>query len=150
GIVTQVTLKLTPESDEKAAVLVGCQSQELDAVLQLLHDTRTRPAAIDLFNRNAAAYINKQSRVGVPENHWLLVIAFEGNGRAVKWQVEQLVKELSTQKCEVCGPVQDATDWLLRVMTEFQSNSDARLTVKANLLPHATADFCKRVDSLSE
>jgi glycolate oxidase FAD binding subunit len=150
GIVTQVTLKLKPEPEEKAIVLAGCESEELESVLRLLHDTRTRPAAIDLFNPNAAAYINQQNRV-VAESRWLIVIAFEDNSRAVKWQTEQLLRELSTQKCEVHGAVQeDTTDRLWRVMTEFQACSDAQLTVKANLLPRAMANLCQRVDLLSE
>jgi glycolate oxidase FAD binding subunit len=151
GIVTQVTLKLKPEPEEKAVVLVGCESQELESVLQLLHNTRTRPAAIDLFNRSAAAYINEVSRVAAPQCHWLVVLAFQDNSRAINWQVEQLLKELSTQKCQVSGPADEqARERLWRCMTDFQSLSDAKLTVKANLLPRATADFCKRADQLPE
>ena len=145
GIITQVTLKLRPLPEETALVILRCDAGQLNVLLDQLHDSRTRPVAIDVLNaRSAHALPN----VGAAS--WAIIVGFEESREAVHWQVQQLIKELSPGKpqgLDVLAGAAAAPLW--QALTEFRLLPQAVLTFKANLLPHAVADFCRQADALA-
>jgi glycolate oxidase FAD binding subunit len=151
GLITQVTLKVKPRSEEQALIAFGCSEAGLEPLLEQLHRSRTRPVCLDLFNRAAVPYINQQAQGALPDTPWTVVVGFEDNREAVQWQVQQLIKELPAE----CQPGMDvrvglAAEPLWRALVEFAVWPEARLTFKANLLPHATAAFCQQAAALPE
>jgi glycolate oxidase FAD binding subunit len=173
SIITQVTLKLKPRPEEQSLVVAGCEPGALGPLLDEVHRSRTRPVCLDLLNRAAVSYINQQPgnitpKKGtvplmgegpspfsdlLPERPWLLVIGFEDNQEAVKWQTQQLQDELSRAGFQVVETrIGSAAEPLWQALAEFPGawngmNSvlpRSRLTFKANLLPHRVAEFCRR------
>jgi glycolate oxidase FAD binding subunit len=96
GIITQVTLRLRPLAEETALCLVGCDAAGLEALLEKVHTSQTRPVCIELLNSAAARKINLPA-----DSAWLVVVGFEENHAAVQWQVEKLQQELTPLKVEV-------------------------------------------------
>jgi glycolate oxidase FAD binding subunit len=151
GIISQVTLKLRPLPEQTALVALRCGADQLGTLLDQLHDSRTRPVAIDVLNARAARPLPPTA--GLPEvreGTWAVIAGFEESGEAVRWQVQQLIKEVSPGKpqgLDVLAGSAAAPLW--QALTEFRLYPQAVLTFKANLLPHATADFCRRADALA-
>lgn len=145
GIISQVTLKLRPLPEEQALVTLGCQVPNIEDLLDRLHASRTRPACIELLNQPAAQSIKRQPGVALPENEWVLAIGFEDNRVAVNWQVQQLLKELATTEATgVEARTGPAGEPLWRGLVEFPAAEVVgSLTFKANMLPTATAAFCR-------
>jgi glycolate oxidase FAD binding subunit len=144
GIISQVTLKLRPSPEESALVICRCNGTDLDSILSLVHESRTRPVCVDVLNPPAAA--------GLPgsEGSWLVIAGFEECTETVHWQVEHLVKELSAKVQGIDALVRAAAEPLWRFLCEFQLDSSALLTFKANMLPRAVAGFCNKAVQLSE
>jgi glycolate dehydrogenase FAD-binding subunit len=158
GIITQVTLKLRPLPEQTALVALRCGADQLGPLLDQLHDSRTRPVAIDVLNARAARSLPPTAGLpGVREGSWAVIAGFEESGEAVRWQVQQLIKELApgfnpgslgkAEGLDVLAGTAAAPLW--QALTEFRLHPQAVLTFKANLLPHAAADFCRRADALA-
>jgi glycolate oxidase FAD binding subunit len=144
GIISQVTLKLRPMPEESALVVCRCNGADLDSVLSSLHESRTRPVSVDVLNPSAAEGLSGSG------GSWLMIAGFEESKETVHWQVEQLFKELSAKVQGIDSLVRAAAEPLWRFLCEFQLDSSAVLTFKANMLPHAVAGFCNKVGQLSE
>jgi glycolate oxidase FAD binding subunit len=149
GIITQVTLKLRPRPEEQALLLLSCTAGELEALLDRLHQTRTRPVALDLLNAAALRWLNRQGAAALPEGPWVLVVAFEDSHPAVKWQLQQLVKELRLAYA-LEARLGSAADAVWQALIEFPASAEAELTFKAAMLPSAVAAFCKQAADLPE
>ncbi|HEY7328398.1 MAG TPA: FAD-binding oxidoreductase [Gemmataceae bacterium] len=150
GIISQVTLKLRPLPECTSVVTFGCASEALDRLLDQLHASRTRPVCLDLLNHSAVHFLAHEFGVNLPEAPWVIVVGFEDNSDAVRWQVRQLLQELAP------GDIQGmearagaASEPLWRGLVEHTA-SGRRLTFKANLLPSVVAAFCRRADTLWE
>jgi glycolate oxidase FAD binding subunit len=149
GIITQVTLKLKPLPEENALVTLGCEADQVGTLLERLHESRTRPVAVELVNAPAARVIGRRAGCSLPEAPWVLVIGYEDNHAAVGWQVQQVVREfprgggsgLDVRVGSAAEPLWDS-------LVELPADPDAVLTFKANLLPSATAEFCRQAASL--
>ncbi|HLJ94330.1 MAG TPA: FAD-binding oxidoreductase [Gemmataceae bacterium] len=149
GILTQVTLKLKPRSEEQAVVLVSCGPARLESLLEEVHRSRTRPMCLDLLNRAALLYINQQQGLRLPEAPWLLVIGFEDNRPTVEWQVQQILQELCAAGIAAIETrTALAAEPLWQVLTELPYHRPARLTFKANVLPRTVAAFCLQAEEL--
>lgn len=146
GIISQVTLKLRPLPECSALVTFGCETAALDRLLDQLHRTRTRPVCLDLLNRAAV----RELRLDLPEAPWVIVVRFEDNSDAISWQTRQLIQELA--RGDIRGleaRAGEAGQSLGRGLVEHPA-SGRRLTFKANLLPHAVADFCRQASTMPE
>jgi glycolate oxidase FAD binding subunit len=145
GIVTQVTLKLKPLPEQHALLTLGCKETSLEALLDALHRSRTRPVCIDLLN--AAARVAAQSEL--PRAPWAVVVGFEDNREAAEWQVDQLRRELAEQEIsELAVRVGNDAVPLWQALVEFTTRPEACLVFKANVLPSATVAFCREVAAL--
>jgi glycolate oxidase FAD binding subunit len=146
GILTQVTLKLKPRPEEQAMLALPCAAEGVGPLLDRLHGSRTRPVCVELLNEAAARALEVPGqRPPLPEAPWLVVVGFEDNRDAVAWQVQQLIKELPDgQRPAVNAWTGWTADGLWRALAEFPALPGPVLTFKANLLPGATAAFCRR------
>jgi glycolate oxidase FAD binding subunit len=151
GVITQVTLKLKPVPEEYALGIVGCDAEQIETLLDQLHQSRMRPVAIELLSEPAARAVNRQAGALLPEAPWVLLVGFEDNLEAVGWQIQQLVRELPRGSS---GGLQvrwgTTGDPLWQALVELPADANAVLTFKANLLPSATAAFCRFAASLPE
>jgi len=146
GIITQATLKLRPIAEMHALLSLGCTSANLDAVLTMLHGSRTRPVCIDVLNRAAAEIVLPAP---VAEGPWVVLVGYEGNLDAVTWQVQQVVREVGAQ-CRVEGRVDSAAQPVWDALIEWSAWPSGQTMFKANLLPSAVAAFCLAVDCESQ
>lgn len=146
GIISQATLKLRPVPECSALVAFGCETTALDRLLDHLHDTRTRPVCLDLLNQAAV----RELCMNLPQTPWVIVVGFEDNGDAVSWQIRQLIQELAHDDFrDLEARAGAASEPLWRGLVEHPA-SGRFLTFKANLLPSAVADFCRRAERLGE
>jgi glycolate oxidase FAD binding subunit len=146
GIISQATLKLKPLSAASSLLVLPATLERLSAVLDMLNDSKTRPVCIELLDPRAIEAIGGN----VSGSAWNLLIGYEDNAPSVAWQIQQLTKELPgdlRNSLQQCTPAEEAALWTK--LTDFALWPDAQLTFKANLLPSATADFCKRASSLT-
>ncbi len=145
GVITQVTLKLRPLPEEQALVRFGCSGDKLGACLNRLHESRTRPVCLEVFNRASAPpppapHPPRGEGKWSTGDDWTIFVGYEGNAEAVQWQVQQLIKEtggdfsLEANLGHTALPTwQGLTDWGVAPLADT--------VFKASVLPSATADF---------
>ncbi len=151
GIITQATLKLRPIPEAQALLTLGCDAAGLEALLNLLHDSRTRPCCLDVLNAEAARAVSRAAGVALPEAAWAAVVGFEDGAEAVNWQVRRLMQEITpagVRGLEARAGAAGQTLW--RELVEAADPGRARLSFKANLLPAAVASFCLRAAGLAD
>jgi len=126
GVITQLTLKVKPKPEARAAVCFGCASVSIANVLDVLAGSRTRPVAVEALNPVAA----RAACLPVASD-WTLYVAFEEKAAAVRWQVETLLTELQPHA------VQGATETsvALEALTALQRTG----ALKRGVLPSRTA-----------
>jgi glycolate oxidase FAD binding subunit len=153
GIITQVTLKLRPLAEENALVVLACATENVEPILELLHQTRTRPVCLDLLNHAAAGRVFVESGMPVPEAPWMVIVGYESNAHALECQVQQLVREVRGQ-CTLEARLGRTAAGLWRGLAGFPASlagaAGSHLTIKANMLSSGTASFCRRLDELPE
>jgi glycolate dehydrogenase FAD-binding subunit len=148
GVITQLTLKLRPLCESTAiGWLATDQDSAASQALDRLANSRTRPVAIELLNSAAANRVvtscAHEKPLGVSQ--WVLIVGFEENAQAVRWQQQQIVAELSGLDLnpvwiegEEAGSVWDS-------LTEFQSAGSDPVTIKANIRSSAIFEWFKVV-----
>ena len=93
GILTQLTLKVRPIPEASAIAWVPyADPDRLAAAIDGFNMSGTRPTALELLNRPAAATVG--SALGLPADHAVLAIGLEDNAESVRWQIDRLVTEL--------------------------------------------------------
>ncbi len=151
GVVVQVTLKVRPIPESQALVTLGCDAAGLAALLDRLHDSRTRPACLDVHNAEAARAVAQSAGVSLPEAPWVVVVGFEDGIDAVNWQVRRLMQEIppaGVRGLDVRAGAACRSLW--QALAEATDPADARLSFKANLLPGAAASFCLQAAARAE
>jgi len=136
--------------ETRAIVTLGCEPPALGPLLEQLHQSRTRPACLDVLNRPAAASVAREAHIHLPDSAWVVVVGFEENEQAVEWQVRQVLEEVSPAEVEVDTVAGAATAPLWQALIELSDRTDAALSFKANLLPEAVAGFCLRAAEFPE
>ena len=145
-----MTLKLRPLPEATALLAVGCTGEGLAPLLDRLHVTLARPISLDVINRPAARLISTAGPA-LPDADWVVVVGFEDNTMAVSWQVRQVMEEVAPagiRGLEVRAGTSAAVLW--QRLTEFDLRPTSVLSFKANLLPGATAEFCRYAAGLPE
>jgi glycolate oxidase FAD binding subunit len=135
GVVTQLTLKVKPKPEARAAVAFGCDAAALAGVLDLLAASKTRPVAVELLNRAAWA---AAGLAPAPAADWVVVVGFEEKAAAVKWQVSALLAELTAV------PARDATELAdtaaLDALAALQVRPESRFIGRLSVLPSKLAE----------
>jgi glycolate oxidase FAD binding subunit len=150
GVITQVTLKVRPQAEERAILIVGCTPSDVDRALEVVHESQTRPISIDLVNAEHGC-ARSLTDPGSP-SLWLLLLGFESNRQSIQWQTERVRAELQPVLAPTSASVRQLPDpaALWQTLVDFRAGTETGLFFKANLLPHAVARFCQAVDSLPE
>jgi glycolate oxidase FAD binding subunit len=144
GIISQVTLKVKPRPEHQALVMVGCQNDQLNDLLDLVHNSRIQPVCIEVLNELNALRINQEWNLRLPIQPWLIIIGFEHNREAIDWQVAQLVRELASKNLNEPMVVKGAeANPFWHALTHIMADPESTLTFKAKLPASATADYCR-------
>lgn len=143
GLITQVTLKLRPVPEAARWLWAGFSTfSDINAVLEKLLHSGTRPVAIEVLDSSAAAEIAAEARTTLPVNGPVLGIAFEGTSHEVAWQINTLQDELKASNPREMLITPDAeADGLWGALTEFEVAAEEPLSFKANLVPSKTMEF---------
>jgi glycolate oxidase FAD binding subunit len=128
GIITQATLKLRPIAEQQAMVAMTLAGGQVEAMLNLVHESRTRPVCVELM-------------LAKPQAAWQLLIGYEGNTEAVSWQVQHLVKEIGGQ-CSLDAHVDFPTNPLWHTLTELPALPEWHAVFQASLPSSRVAEFC--------
>ena len=142
GIISQVTLKVRPNPEASAFLLLRLNSADVEGVLDRVHNTKTRPVAVELLNKTALQHpLFKHLAV---TSDYGIFIGFEHSTEAVKWQTETLANELAdvpNSKLEIINAASDSALW--QALGEFQAAriSGCPLTFKANIPSAKVATF---------
>ncbi len=139
GLLTQVTLKLTPKAEERAFVAFGLTGAAVGPTLDRLHASQARPGVVELLNAAAARRLG----VALPgHDEWVVVAGFEEKRVTVAYQVATLKAELAT------APVRDLTEFrgpeanaLLEALTQDLAEPAEGVRFKASVLPSRLAAF---------
>ncbi len=139
GIVTQVTLKVTPRPADQALVAFGVNAAAVGPTLDRLHVSASRPVAVELLNATAA----KATGIKLPEfDPWVIVVGFEEKPTTVTWQIATLKDELKA------APVREVTEFrgaacesVWAALIALQDRPESRLSFKAGVLPSKLAAF---------
>ena len=151
GIVSQVTLKVRPKPETQALLTFGCSSPALETLLAKLHESRTRPMCLDLLDARAAGVVRQRSSVGLSVQPWVLIVGFEDGEASVNWQIQQLIKEVTAAGVgSVEALAGTAAVPLWQALTEWTLPDNGVLSLKANLLPGRTAQWCQTGAALPE
>jgi glycolate oxidase FAD binding subunit len=143
GVITRVTLKVTPRPEEQALVAFGLNAAPVGPTLDRLHASASRPVAVELLNAAAA----RATGIQLPDSDpWVIVAGFEEKAATVAWQVSTLKDELKA------APVRDVTEFrgpacepVWAALTQLQAREQSRFVWKANVLPSRVAEFVGRV-----
>ena len=146
GIITQLTFKLRPVPEEHGLFGFACPAADLEAVMTQLHATRTRPVCVELLNPAAARTLAERLAVPWP-GQWTIVVGFEDNEEALKWQVRQFVQETGA-RFNVSGRLGYCANPYWRQLVELPASTEAALAFKAGVRPAAVAAFCLQADRL--
>jgi FAD/FMN-containing dehydrogenase len=130
--------------------LFGCEEAALSGLLDELHRSRTQPVCIEALNVRSARHINQNWKLNVPSDPWVLAIGFEHTSETVDWQLDQMGKEVALQTAGKPIAVKAAeANPIWNALTENMAHSEAAVVFKANVLPSATADFCRWLNAQS-
>ena len=142
GVISQVTLKVRPNPEASSFVLLTLNLANVESVLDRIHNTKTRPVAVELLNKTALQHpLFKHLAV---TSDYGVFIGFEHSTEAVKWQTETLANELAdvpNSKLEIINAPSDSALW--QALGEFQAAriSGCPLTFKANIPSAKVATF---------
>jgi glycolate oxidase FAD binding subunit len=144
GIITQATLKLKPLPEASRLLVLSASLEDIARVLDQFQTSRTRPVCLDLLDPAASRLL------GLGGEGWSLVVGFEDNFKAVTWQAQQLRQELPAELRPALREIpDDETEALWAALRDFALWPETELSFKANLLPSATPEFCRRAAASS-
>lgn len=143
GIITQVTLKLTPNPAARAFAIVRAQQPfQIENVLARLNVSATRPVILDVLNAKAVSQLGIETRRHLPLDPHLICIGFKGSHDETEWQIEQLSQELMS--CQVLTPIpirDELAANLWSELSEYQAASDDPVTFRAIVPPSQVVDY---------
>jgi glycolate oxidase FAD binding subunit len=147
GVITQLTLKLRPLPEECGLFSLACAGEDLETALAQVHASRTRPVCVDLLNP-AATRLARRLGAHWPAG-WTILVGFEDNAEALKWQVQQFVQEIGG-RFDVCGLLGHCADPLWNELVELTTVGQPWVSFKAGVRPSAMAAFCREVEQTLE
>jgi glycolate oxidase FAD binding subunit len=146
GIITQITVKVRPLPEASAIAWVPfAHISGVSEALDQLNTSGTRPIAIDLLNRPAAAQIGQP--LGLPVADGCLVVGYEDNAHSVRWQIDRLTSELADRDFGVVEGSQASSLW--EELTEFQARQIGPISFVANVRPSLAMPFVEKLDPRS-
>jgi FAD/FMN-containing dehydrogenase len=150
--VTQVTLKLKPLPECVAWFGQGWKADNIGTVLDSFCKSQARPTCLDLINPATIQCVpSVRDFHGSPS--WVLFCCYEGNRESVNWQANQFMdvsRSLEGRDTEVASVyASQNTIKHYHYHGSLESQVQAKVTFRANVLPSALADFCMFASGLS-
>src|SRR5581483_8074741 len=108
--------------EEQALLTLFCGGDRLEATLETLHHSRTRPVCLEVLNAAALPYMDPH--LPAEPRTWAVVVGYEDNLEALNWQVPQLVRELRAA-LPVVGHVGDAAGPWWHALADFAAWPEA-------------------------
>ena len=150
GVITQLTFKLKPQSEQAVTLLVPCEDLDVaEQVLVTLVDVPSPPAAIDLLVGTGWKELAGLSESASAN---LVAVRLEGSETEVSAMCDQLQAELvSASRADVLILDRIAGDSLLNSQIEFSDRGIAAggdstpLTAKITALPSAVTQLVARL-----
>jgi glycolate oxidase FAD binding subunit len=141
--ITQVTLKLKPAPETRRLLWATFTDLlAIDAVLERLTNSQSRPIAMEVLNARAAWQLQAETSQTVPAASPVLILAFEGMEREALWQVETARNELAEfRPGEMLTLDPEDSEAMYAALVEYQAASDDPLTFQATLPLSRTAEF---------
>lgn len=143
GVISQVTLKVRPHPEASALLFLRLNYDKVESVLDRVHNSKTRPVAVELLNKNALQHTLFKS-LDVTSDYGIFV-GFEHSVEAVKWQTETLANELGdvpSSKLEIINSPSDSALWQALGGFQVARNSGCPLTFKANIPSSKVSSWC--------
>ncbi len=143
GVISQVTLKVRPRPEASALLFLRLNYDKVESVLDRVHNSKTRPVAVELLNKNALQHTLFKS-LDVTSDYGIFV-GFEHSVEAVKWQTETLANELGdvpSSKLEIINSPSDSALWQALGGFQVARNSGCPLTFKANIPSSKVSSWC--------
>ncbi|NBR07400.1 MAG: FAD-binding oxidoreductase [Planctomycetes bacterium] len=143
GVISQVTLKVRPRPEASALLFLRLNYDKVESVLDRVHNSKTRPVAVELLNKNALQHTLFKS-LDVTSDYGIFV-GFEHSVEAVKWQTETLANELGdvpSSKLEIINSPSDSVLWQALGGFQVARNSGCPLTFKANIPSSKVSSWC--------
>ncbi|MEZ5940884.1 MAG: FAD-binding oxidoreductase [Planctomycetaceae bacterium] len=138
AVISQVTLRLKPLAASRRLVRADLDSVDvLNAVLETLNTSQTRPVLLDVLNPVAS------------DSGYQVFVGFDGTDAETAWQAEQVLEELkSAQPQSLTVEDEEETDRLWNRLNTFQVAPPADgFVLRAQVLPSLSA---KLLDSLQD
>ncbi len=154
GVISQVTLKLRPKTESSAFLQISLKNSELETTLALVHNTQTRPVAVELLSKTALHQASLSPISATSD--YALFVGFEHSAETITWQTETLAKELASvpnSKIEIINAPNDLPLW--NTLGTFQAirPTGSCLTFKANIPASKVASWsalaCETVPELA-
>lgn len=143
GVITQVTLKVKPKPEASAAVVFGCTADASGPVLDLLHNSKSRPVAVELLNAVAWQAVGANPAVA---SEWVIAVGFEEKAATVAWQRATLLDELKAAPvCDVAEAANATALW--SGITGLQLRNGSQYIRKVSVLPSQVAGELARSSS---
>lgn len=141
--ITQVTLKLRPAPECRRLLWATfADLLAIDAVLERLTTSQTRPLAVEVLNAKAAWQLNAEAAQALPVEYPVLCLAFEGTERDTGWQVETARAEVAEFGPRDMAPIEsEPSHALYGALVEYQAASDDPLTFQATLPVSRVSEF---------
>jgi len=130
GVITQVTFKLQPRPMEEAWATCPVPASAVADVLDRLHASAARPAAVELLNPAAGGRESK--------GEWCVLLLLED---AVAWQTEQLRRELPFPVEVVSQPAE-----LEEALIASPAVRDCAFSVQCGTRPSKLAALARELD----
>jgi glycolate oxidase FAD binding subunit len=146
GVISELTLKVRPMPEQRALLIVPCETADTTSLLGRLHESATRPVCVDLLNQRMARVIEQQTGIRMPSTAWVAAVGLEDNGAALQWQIQQLLREMPHAR-GLDVRVGLAADGLWAALVEGAGPMTPTLSITANVVPSATAGFCGRLQA---
>jgi glycolate oxidase FAD binding subunit len=139
AVITQITLKLRPQSERTA--MLACRPKSLaeaDRLLNELTTTRTTPTTIELLA--GQAWNDDPLLGGAKRAPCYLLLGFEGTAIEVGWQMAELTEEWKRLGVIEVQPIEGAAvSELMGRLTEFPALPGSPLVLKASVKPSGAA-----------
>jgi glycolate dehydrogenase FAD-binding subunit len=136
GVLTQLTFKVKPRPERSMLLSFGVMPDNLGTVLDLLHASASRPAAVELLNARAAVACGIAT-----DRPWVVVVGFEEKVATVAWQKETLLNDL---KAVTWSAVAEHGPDLWDTLTALQARPASEVIWKVSALPGSVAGLANR------
>lgn len=149
GIIAQMTFKVRPRPASQALVWIPTNSATALDFWKRLNQSSVRPTVLEWLNSSSAQTVGKSLNLNNSPNLGALVVGFEDNDIAVRWQVDQLQREQPQWRLQALFNQESEPLW--STLTEQSAPQGAEsglwpLSIRAGLKPLDAGKLLEQLD----